>query len=725
MKLWLTAQEIADAKLPGLPAVKRPLNALIDRERWRDSSLARCQKRRGGPIWTYHIDLLPLPARLAYARRHLLLDQADFEFETPAEDDGAALTARLQGDARLAVLRICDRFRAKSDLSVTAGDHLFSELFNSASIDLPDWVRTAVKRISPRTLANWRSRVKSGDADKLAVDRAAARKGSGVLDRAHGGEVKTLILAAIAKNQFLFAHHVRALVRDRYGDELEMVCSHTGEITSVKLPPLRTFQDAIRRWKVEHKTELLKLTDPDGFKSKARYVATGSTKADRLNEVWEIDASPADVMLVDGRYSFYSCTDIFSRRKIALASKTPRADAVALLLRKALIAWGVPEIIRTDRGSDFTAHSTGRLMAALGIEADICPANSPERKGVVERAIRTFQHSLCRTLPGFIGHSVADRKVIEGRKAFSQRLGLDDADLFNVELTLPEFEDYADRWCEAVYAHNKHGGLRGVTPFEKAASYTGKVRRIENEDALNLLLAPIAGKDGYRQMTKSGVRVDGYHYLPHCPVLPGTRVFCRHDPADLGRLHVFADDGESFIGHAICAELAGLDPAEVVAKARAMQKALIDETVKPLRRVARSIGTRDVVEAILRGAEKDHADLLAFPRPIEAHETPAIRAAAAAVSDTEPAPTPMDARAAELHAEIRRDLEGTPATTPANVQALPETREQRFRRALDLERRIAAGDLVDPKKALWLGGYQAGPEYRALKLMREGAEALG
>ncbi|WP_425646786.1 hypothetical protein [Agrobacterium leguminum] len=57
-------------------------------------------------------------------------------------------------------------------------------------------------------------------------------------------------------------------------------------------------------------------------------------------------------------------------------------------------------------------------MAAVG--------NSPEQKGHVERIIKTFQHEVGPQLSGYIGHSVADRKAIEGRKSFAQRLGADD-----------------------------------------------------------------------------------------------------------------------------------------------------------------------------------------------------------------------------------------------------------------------------------------------------------
>ena len=62
-----------------------------------------------------------------------------------------------------------------------------------------------------------------------------------------------------------------------------------------------------------------------------------------------------------------------------------------LLIRKGILAWGVPETIKSDNGSDFKAKSIVRLLDALGIEHDLSSPYSPEQKGTVERVIGTFQ----------------------------------------------------------------------------------------------------------------------------------------------------------------------------------------------------------------------------------------------------------------------------------------------------------------------------------------------
>jgi transposase InsO family protein len=713
MKLWLTAQEIADEKLPDLPTTKRRVNAYAKTHGWTGSATKARPRAGVGGGFEYHIDLLPAWARLAYFRKYVAVDAPPLQREAAAEPAAAELTgtALAARDARLIVARMAERYHKGSGLAVVAADRMFADLFNGGSLTVQPWVRDAVGSVSPRSLARWRAALRNGTLSKLAVDRSAARKGTGVLDRAQAGEVRAVVLAALAKNPLFTTKHVRALVRDRFGDALSV------DGKSKPLPPLRTFQHQIAGWRHEYRHELTLLTDPDGYKNKVRFVATGSTRADRLNECWQIDASPADVMTRDGRQAIYAAVDVFSRRMTLLVSATPRAEAVGLLVRKCLMAWGVPERIKSDNGSDFTAHWTRRLLAGLGIEHDTAAPFSPEQKGIVERAIGTFQRDCARTLPGFVGHSVADRKKIEAKTAFARRLGAGEETLFGVDMSAAELADHADAWASEIYAHAPHEGLKGATPFERAASFTGDIRKIEDAAALDVLLARVPGKDGIRRVTRSGIRIDGVHYLIGT-IMPGEDVLCRVDPADLGRLHVFTPDGETFLGHAVAPELADLDPAETIARVRAEQKAHMAGRLADIRREARKIGPRDVAAALRRQSAERNGSLVAFPRPADSHQTASLAAASRAAAEV--AAEPLTGRAAELHDAITRESARGPVP-PANVTPLrtEETMQQRFRRALDLQRRIDAGEPIDATDAVWLGGYQAGSEFRSMTAMYE------
>ncbi|WP_437871333.1 transposase [Methylorubrum extorquens] len=724
MKLWLTAAEIAALTLPGLPTTKRNVNALAESAGWAHrKGLCRLRNQSGGGF-EYHLDLLPPDARRAYVAR-FVSEPVPFEVAQAAEAEPAAAALRDDAaearDARLAILAAADRIFSDAKLPRQHADLLCVADYRDRKLGLPEWVLEQVPNLTLRSLQRWRSAARAGRTTRLAVDRGAARRGSGVLDCAEDGRVRVFILAAIVRQPHLTADHIRELMIGQFGSTLTVTRAH-GELRTVPVPPVRTIQAALATWRKSEKVQLTALTNPDAFKSRFK-VAGSNTDAmiTRLNEVWQIDASPVDALCVDGRHSVYVAIDVYSRRMVLYVSKTPRASAVGLLLRRAITAWGVPERIKTDNGSDFTAKASERLFAGLGIERELSPAFTPEAKAFVERAIGTFQRDLTPLLPGFIGHNVTDRKVIESRKAFAARLGQSDADAFAVEMTGAELQGYCDAWAESRYQHKPHSGLRRRydlavrTPYGAAAAYSGPIRRIEDLRALDMLLAPVAGRDGRRTVGKQGVRIDEAHYLAPT-VMPGTEVLVRMDPADMGRAFLFDVEGGQYLGEALCPDILGVDPVEATARAKQAQKELIETSTAEIRRVARKIKPRDFADTILGRAAKGTGNLVAFPRPSETHTTPALQAARHAVDGPQQKPaSPIEARASQaLRAEIEADMLG--AAPVNNVQQLrrKETPQVRFRRALDLEARIAAGEQVPPPEVLWLGEYRLGPEYRAM-----------
>jgi transposase InsO family protein len=699
--MFLSAAEIAALKLPGLPASPRGVQFAAERGNWS----ARPRAGRGGGV-EYAVGSLPVDARAAYIGRQVgdVDVPAAIARDAAAEPDavdvkGGAAQAR---DARLAILALADRVAAQASIGRKRADLHFCDLYNAGAVTVAAWIAAEVKHLTPRTLARWRALAKAGAKSRLGVDRAAARRGTGLLDRANNGEVRTYILALLAKQPQLTAHHVRALIADAFPH------IHVGGAIA-EMPPVRTFQHALKNWRQQFRVELESIRNPDGFKSSMRFAARVANPASHLNEVWQIDASPADMLTIDGRHTLYLCEDIFSRRLTALVTKTPRAAAVGLLIRKAILAWGVPERIKTDNGSDFIARTTQRLFAALAIEHEKSAPFSPEQKGHVERAIGTLQRGLMRTLEGFIGHSVADRKVIEGRKAFSARLGDTPEDMFQVRLTAAELQQRVDEWCADIYGNRPHAALRGQSPFAVAAMAAGPVRRIEDVRALDMLLAPVAGKDGLRVVTKTGLRVNDTHYMAGFLTV-GETVLVRMDEADMGRAYVFDASGETYLGEAISPDLAGINPAAAARAVRAEQKRLIDERMDDVKRAARKIKAADIAPAIHRQALKDAGKLIEFPKASEAHVTPAL--AAAAEPQRADAATHSDEIAA-LAEQLRAEQ-----AAPANVKRLrsEETVHQRWNRARAIEARLARNEFVEADELLWLGGYRDGPEYRGFAM---------
>ena len=645
-------------------------------------------------------------------------------------------------DARLAIVGSYQAFEAAANLPRLAAMQLYCQHYNVGASSVADWVRKIVPSLVHPTLYRWLRMVATGNVDSLA-DRRGRRQNSGILTLANDGAVAAKMLTLIAHQPHLSSDHVRTLIKDIFGDTLEV------EGVSVPMPSGRIFRKELANLRVKHKAELLALHNPDAFKSRMRVSGSNVQLTTRLNELWQIDASPADVLCKDGRYTIYVCIDVFSRRIVASVSRTARADSVGQLLKKAMLAFGVPETIKTDNGSDFVARSTKRLLAALQIETITSAPFSPEQKGVVERAIGTLQRDIMPLLPGFIGHSVADRKAIENRKAFSKRLGQDDARAFTVDLTMADFSEYLDRMIDERYHHRAHGGLGKATPFQVAASWSRPIRRIENEAALAVLLAPVAGKDGLRLVGKRGLRINGSDYIAS-GLMPGDQVFVRMDETDMGRIYVFETDGETFRTMAVCPELAGVDPAAAVAAAQAAQKEFLAERVAPLRREAAKIKPRDMIEGVLRQAQKEAGTLVAFPRKSDTHTTPALQGAKDAHEALEimsgkreakrrPLSAAEQAMQAKIAAQMAEDvasaetkLSAEPVSLPvANlpVTTLPvasvrklrvaETPQQRFAKAKQFEQRINAGQEIATEDAVWLGGYQQSAEYRGLAKFHE------
>lgn len=705
MKLWYSAQELADLALPALPGTKRRINELAAREGWDRGGFARERHGRGGGT-EYHLSLLPSAARLA------LLKGVAEAVALPNGQHGALAVTPGQGaddrDARLMALKLAAAFRQHAGLPASAADALFCECWNAGQIEAPAELKASLRSLSPRSLARWRAAKRDGAVDRLKVDRGAARRGTGVLERADEGRVKIRILALHVAQPHLTADHIRQIIIRQYGESLPL---RDGELTP--MPSIRTFQLALKGWLAAEKVALTALINPDRYKAHYQLAGRGSYRhVTQLNQLWMIDASPADAMLTTGRHAVYVAIDVFTRRLKILVTKTPRSAAVQLLMRQSILAWGCPYAVKTDNGSDFVARDTQRLFTALDIDPITAKAFSPEEKAFVERAIGTFQRDLCPLLPGFVGHNVADRKAIEERRSFAARLGEDDASTFKVELTAEELQAYCDEWAENRYAHRKHSGLKGRSPFEAAAASRTPIRTVD-ERALDVLLMPVAGGGGRRIVTKSGIRIDHFHYL--CPgVLPETEVLVRMDPADKGRALLFEPDGQAYLGEAVCAELAGIDPAAYVAAAQAEQKRIVEERMAAVKAEARAIsrGPR-LVDLLLRREAEAAGRLVAFPKPKQAHSTPAI-AAALSVDAPRPEPQPVDAAQARLQAEIAAEMAGAPILAP-NVTVLPkvETPGSRYRRAVDLRARIEAGEAVPPAEAVWLGGYETTAEFKS------------
>jgi len=136
----------------------------------------------------------------------------------------------------------------------------------------------------------------------------------------------------------------------------------------------------------------------------------------------KLDCSPADILLADGkRYTLIGCVDVGTRRARLQVAESSNSLAVCALLRRSLLDFGVTDAVKMDNGKEYANFLVTTALLDLGIHIDWCTPFTPEEKPHIERFFLTFQRSLT-TMQGFIGHSVADRKAIESRHSFAERM---------------------------------------------------------------------------------------------------------------------------------------------------------------------------------------------------------------------------------------------------------------------------------------------------------------
>jgi hypothetical protein len=709
---WKTAEGWAAEGLPDLPGTKV---GLLDRARREGWDFRERQGRGGGR--EYPVSALPPAARQAFAlreaakaaaaARQALKAAGPAPAKRPAGDRAAAREAGLReavgmtdrqearADAALAIITAYREFVRISGLRPGESRQGFVAAYNARQIALSASVYERRHKLSVPTLVRLQARL---DQDGLAAlgGRAGRPQGSGQIDQ--DPDVRDLVIGLVVDRPTISNAIIIDAIAARFGAD--------------RVPAKRTLDRWVAGWKVTNKALLLAETNPDSWKSKFR-ASFGSTseQADGLNALWEMDSTPADLMLIDGRHTIIGCIDVWTRRGKLQVTPTSKSAAVAGTLRRAILAWGVPGILRTDNGTDYVADYMNRVLGGLQIERDLAPPFTPEHKPHIERFFKSFSHDLLELLPGYIGHNVEERQAIRSRKSFWQRLRDPDAAI-DIAMTAAELQEFCDRWCEARYAHRAHDGLGGISPFAKALTWTGAVQRIQDERALDLLLAPVAGS---RTVRKKGIEVDGAWFVAAELALHiGETVDVRHDPCDLGQVHVFAAGG-AFIAIATAVERLGIDRREVAMVARAKQKAQISEARKDLKATRRRANTGEVVQDILAAAEAQANRIISLPRPAEAYSTPALTEAAK-VGQVQAGIPSVTVPAEELQRrrEVAERMVAQTRPTPASER---DIKGARYLRARALEDAIAAGQAVDPDELEWLQGYSRTPEYSIRRRM--------
>lgn len=534
-------------------------------------------------------------------------------------------------EARASIVDLADTWMREHALAGRSGLEAFCAVWPTLSV--PNEVRErAGDSLSAATLYRWRSAREKGLA-VLAPERTGRPPKITPDSRAH-----QLLFGILATRPNIRPTHAWRVLETLDPDVARDVS-----------------EDTVRRWMATQRRDnhqlWLRATNPDAAKSRLQ-PAFG--RADegivRLNQLWELDSTPADVMLLDDagrqiRCSVLGAIDVYSRRVKLLVSRTSKADAVCALLRRCLLDWGVPETVRTDNGKDYKSLQVQEVLRALGIEQQFCQPFASEQKPFIERFFRTFSQSL-ETLDGFLGHDVAERKALEALRSFAERLG-EQGGAIEARLTMETAQLAFDRWAEHSYGRRVHRAL-ARSPWDMVRTWSEPIRTIENERALDLLLV----RSEVRSVQKTGIHHEKRVYM-HVDLVPhiGSNVLVQPDPTDLGRLVVFSGNRD-FICIAVDEETAGVDRQKLRALARVRARQVESETRQLVKTAKKGLAAEYAQQDLY--AAKQARDLKlaqavsALPPRGERYTTPALEAAAEAVRVNDalevqpvPAPTPI------------------------------------------------------------------------------------
>ena len=271
-------------------------------------------------------------------------------------------------------------------------------------------------------------------------------------------------------------------------------------------------------------------------------------EADRPNAMWQADHTLLDILLVRDATKpaakpwLTVVSDDYSRAVAGyfLSFEAPSAIHTALALRQAIWRkedprWhvcGIPEILYSDNGSDFTSPHLEQVSADLKIQLVFSTPGVPRGRGRIERFFATLAQMCLCDLPGYS----PPKGAIRGKPT----------------LTLNQLDSLLRSFFVEIYNRRMHSETR-IPPSERWEAGGFLPRMPDSLEKLDLLLLTVARQ---RKVQSDGVRYQGLRYIDATlAAYIGESVTVRYDPRDMAEIRVFHQD--RFVCRAICPELAG------------------------------------------------------------------------------------------------------------------------------------------------------------------------
>jgi len=639
---WCTADELAG--IDGLPSTKSGVIRRAKKDGWEN------RKREKGKGLEYQVSALPMVAQRALAKREsqqvgteiaaqaratvalVERDQAAQQrANQQAQADGLKQlinlpeTARARAEARLLILHSARAFVAPYSRSrqQVAGEKAFARAYTEHALALPGWVYETVKSVSWMSLRRWQDKLDKEGAAALAGRYQPAQQARIDTEPQMAGFLQALLVAK---------------------PHLAGKCAHLRELLAVydrknamgwTIPSNSAIRRWVIQWQADNQAAIAYVTDPDRYHSAYRSAVERMYPwMSQPNDVWEFDSTPVDAMLKEGRHSIIAVIDCFPRRVKLLVSPTSDSEGICLLLRKTLLDWGTLNetgIAKTDNGSDYVSRRTTGVLNLLAIDQRRANPYSGWEKPFIERFFKTLSHGIVELLPGYIGHSVADRETIEAAKHFAQRLAEKrkpeaEKECFNLRLTRDELQRFLDDWLDAYYHHRGHQGLGGKSPFQVYTDSAYRPRAVADDGALDILL----NHAGTPTVLKGRVKCNTLEYS--APELmehtwKGQKVDVFLDPNDVGRAFLYRQGNWEERVEAVDIRLIGqgISPAAFREKKKEDAKAL-RAFKREMANLAQAFGIDHLHQDALAHFTEQAKSLAQFPQPTREHGNEAIAA---------------------------------------------------------------------------------------------------
>jgi hypothetical protein len=700
-KIWWTADELVEARLPDLPGTKRGINQRAEQYGWRSQpGCARPKSGRGGG-WQYHWSVLPIAAQ-----RALLRQDAPGQETRPGRGDAWAAYDALPQTAK-------DKAAARLEVIQQV------EAFNQVGLSHVVAVNEAASRhvVSSRTIYNWLAMIDNVPIeDRLAYlvpqHRFAKREvPKDAAIRPFMDHLKSLYLRIAGQT---FRQCYRKATAKAKAEGWATLTERTAARRIEKEVP------RVTRVFAREGVEGLEKCFPPQMRDRSDLGALGAVNAD-CHKIDIFVEWPDDTI---NRPQIIAFQDLYSNKILSWrVDHDPNKVMVMAAFGEMIENWGIPRRCLFDNGREFankwmTGGAPTRfrfkvrdddplgVLPLMGIEINWARPGRGQSKPI-ERAFRDLANDIAKD-PRFHGAYVGNRP---------------DAKPENYGSRAVPAETFLKVLAEGIDEHNAREGRLTDTAngrsFDQtfAESYaTAPIRKATEEQRRLWMMGQQVGR---LNKDNGQLRLYGnYYHSDWMSQHPGMPVVARFDPEDLhSGVSIYSREG-AYLGFAECRQKVGFFDV-VGAKQNARRVSRIKRAEKELVKAHAPLSPVDLAADLdARSAQPQGAELVSKVVAPTFGKT-AVRLPHEQATYTPPARPDVDAARDAMVMEFKPKSDVKPAKADAP--------SDRFWRAKALLDKSEAGESIGTEEARWVQQYVETAEFQGMQVMFElhGKDGVG